>query len=351
MRPNLVSVAADQGGVVTRSQALAAGYSARELKSLTRPGGDLWVVSHGVYAERALVDTLGPAQRWLLKDRAALLVSRRPGVLSHDSAARLLGIDTLEVPEPAAHITTVGKLGSRRSGGITRHRDNLPLCVELRDGIVATSYARTAIDIGRLHGFRHGLVATDAVRNIGVPLSDLESELARMVNHPHIARARAAVESSASGAESVAETLGRELLEELGLGEIETQFAVGLADGRVVWCDMRIGCHLVEVDGKIKLRSVTQGGVATRPAEDVVWDEKIRQTLVCAEGLGMSRLTWSDFFGVRREQAKARLRAEERVTRQRFGPSLPEHLRRFADAHPRRTGTGLWTPAAPDVAS
>lgn len=351
MRPNLVSRAAGQRGVFTRSQALECGYSERELKSLTRPGGAFLVVSHGVYAERTLVDTLDSTERWLLKDRAALLVSRRPGVLSHDSAARLLGIDTLEVPEPATHITTVGNLGARRSGGITRHRDNLPLCVEVRGEIVATSYARTAIDLGRLHGFRHGLVATDAVRNIGVPLGDLEHELMRMANHPHIARARAAVESSASGAESVAETLGRELVEELDLGDIETQFAVGLADGRVVWCDMRVGCHVIEVDGKIKLRAVAQGGLATRPPEDVVWDEKVRQTLVCAEGLGMSRLTWSDFFGTQRERAKARLRTEAMVTRQRFGSTLPEHLRRFADSHPRRTGSRLWTPAAPYAAS
>ena len=330
---------------------MAAGYTDRELRSFTRPGGAFVVVSHGVYAERALVDSLDANQRWLLKDRAAHLVSQRTGVLSHDSAARLLGIPTLHVDDPASHITTVGRAGARRSGGITRHRDKSPLCVEVRDDLLATSYARTAIDIGRLHGFRHGLVAADAVRNLGVPLRDLECELERMTNHPFIARARAAVRSSSPGAESVAETLGRELVEELGLGQVETQFAVAIADGRIVWCDMRVGCHLIEVDGKVKLRSVDDGGVATRSAEDVVWDEKIRQNLVCAEGLGMSRLVWADFFGSQRTRAQARLRSEEAVTRQRFGPSLPEHLRRFADSHPRRTGRALWTPAALNAAS
>ena len=351
MRPTLASAAAAQGGIFTRSHALAAGYTERELKSLTRPGGDLVIVRHGVYAERALVDMLDTTERWRLKDRAAQLVSRRPGLLSHDSAARLLRISTLDVKGTGSHITSVGKAGARRSGGVTRHRDMLPLCVEVRDGLAATSYARTAIDIGRLHGFRHGLVATDAVRNLGVPLSDLQSELARMQHHPFIARARAAVASSASGVESVAETLGRELVEELGLGDIETQFAVGIADGRVVWCDMRVGCHLVEVDGRIKLRPVADGGVATRSAEDVVWDEKIRQTLVCAEGLGMSRIVWADFFGAQRERAKARVRSEEAVTRERFGATLPDHLRRFADVHQRPTRNKLWTPTSLDAAS
>ncbi len=351
MRPTLVSRAANQGGIFTRSQALDAGYTERELKSLTRPGGGFVVVSHGVYADRVLVDTLDTTQRWLLKDRAALIVSRHPGLLSHDSAARVLRISTLETDMQASHITSVGKVGARRSGGITRHRDMLPLCVEIRDGLTATSYARTAIDIGRLHGFRHGLVAVDSVRNLGVPLRDLRAELDRMRNHPFIARARAAVTASAAGAESAAETLGRELVAELGLGDIETQFAVRIADGRVVWCDMRVGCHIFEVDGKIKFRSVADGGVATRSPEDVVWDEKTRQNLVCAEGLGMSRLIWADFFGAQRERAKARIRAEEAVTRSRFGPTLPGHLRRFADLHPRPTGKGLWTPAALDAVS
>ena len=234
MRPDLTSKASRQGGLFTRSQALAAGYTEREMKSLTRPGGSLRVVRHGIYAEAALVESLDNTQRWLLMDRAALMVSQRPAIASHDSAARILGIPTLAVDEPASHLTSVGKAGARRSGGITRHRDMLPLCVELRDGLEATSYARTAIDLGRLHGYRHGLVATDAVRQLGVPLRDLEAELDRMENHPFIARARAAVKSSATGAESVAETLGRELVEELGFGEVETQFAVGISDGRVV---------------------------------------------------------------------------------------------------------------------
>lgn len=351
MRPPLVSVTDGQGGVFTRAQAQAAGYTERELKSLTRPGGDFQVVRHGVYAERPLVEALDATQRWLLRDRAAVLIARRPSVLSHDSAARLLGLATLEVAEPASHLTSVGSAGARRSGGVTRHRDRLPLCVELRAGLLATSYARTAIDIARQHGFRHGLVAADAARNLGVPLQDLEAELDRMSTHPFIGRARAAVVASAAGAESVAESLGRELVAELGLGEIETQFALRIADGRVVSCDMRVGCHTIEVDGKIKLRAVALGGVARQSAEDVVWNEKIRQNLVCAEGLGMSRLVWSDFFGAARDRAKARIRAEEAVTRQRFGTSLPEHLQLFADAHRHRTATGLWTPAALDAAS
>jgi hypothetical protein len=271
-------------------------------------------------------------------------------VLSHDSAARLLEIPTLEVDVPRSHLTMHGVGGGRTSGGVTRHRDQLPLCIERRDDLVATSYARTAIDIGRLHGYRHGLVAVDAVRQLGVPLVDLQTELARMTNHPFIARANAAVAASDSGAESVLETLGRELVVELGIGDVDTQFAVRLDDGHTVWCDIRVGCHVFECEGFVKVLGVERGGVATEPPEKVLFKQRKRQTAVCSQGLGMSPIYWSDIFGLARERAKERLRREYAVTEQRFGRVLPPHLQEFADRHPRRTTRQLWLPGDLDAA-
>lgn len=344
MRPGLAAAASAQGGVFTRKQALMAGYTEREVKALTRPRGTWAVVRTGHYAERSVVEALDVRERWLLKDRAALLMSRRPAALSHDSAARLLRIDTLDPVMPGTHLTLHGATGSRTSGGVTRHRDLLPLCVERVDDLVATSYARTAIDIGRWHGYRHGLVAVDSVRQMGVPLGDLHAELERMPHHPYVARARAAVRDSDAGAESVLETLGRELVLSLGVGEVETQFAVGLAGGRIVWCDIRVGCHLFECHGLTKLVSVAEGGVATEPAERVLWKQQNRQTEICAQGLGMSRIVWSDCFGAARDRARDRLRSEYAVTESRFGCELPAHLRQFADANPRRRQQRLWVP-------
>lgn len=350
MRSALAAAAAVQGGLFSRQQALRAGYTAREIKALTRPGGVWAVVRHGVYCQRIDVEALDQRARWILKDRAAALSTRQPLTLSHDSAARLLGIDTLEPPTQASHLTVVGTTGSRTNGDLTRHRDLLPLCVERVDDLVATSYARTAIDIGRWHGYRHGLVAVDSVRNMGVPLADLEAELTRMGRHPHVARARAAVADSDEGAESVLETLGRELVASLELGDIETQFAVGLTDGRVVWCDIRVGCHIFECHGMSKLVPVSAGGVATEPAERVLWKQQARETAVCAEGLGASRIVWADCFGAGRERALTRLRKEYVVTEARFGRELPEHLRRFADSHPRRRTSRLRTPCSTTAA-
>lgn len=302
------------------------------------------MVRAGIYCERALINSLDHRERWLLKDRAALMTAQRDAVLSHDSAGRALGIDMLEAELPGSHLTHRGARGSRTTSGITRHRDLQPLCIEIVDGVAATSYARTAIDIGRLHGHQHGLVAVDCVRGMGVPLSDLDAELERMEQHPHIARARASVRDSCAGAESVLETLGRQLVVELGIGDVETQFAVRIAGGRIVWCDMRVGCHVFECDGLVKLVPVDQGGVATVPPAEVLREERRREIDVSAEGLGVSRIYWQDCFGAPRERAKQRLRKEYDVSVQRFGRELPATLRAFADANPRRQRRTLWVP-------
>ena len=70
-----------------------------------------------------------------------------------------------------------------------------------------------------------------------------------------------------------------------------------------------------------------------RPADEVVWAEKERERLICAEGLGVSRIIWSDFFGAARQRAVRRLRAEYAVTATRFGDRLPAPLAEFSARH------------------
>jgi hypothetical protein len=340
MRSQLQAWSSRQGGLFTRRQALAAGYTDREVKANIRTGGSWAVVANGVYVDRAVLDAGDHRDKWLLRDRAALMTARVKGILTHDSAARVLDIPMLDVDVPASHITVVGEPGSRRNGNVVRHRDLLPLCAEVIADLPCSSYARTAVDIGRLHGYRHGLVAVDAVRNMGVPLSDLEAELARMSRHPYIARARAAVEDSDAGAESVLETLARELIHEMQLGPTETQFAVPLSAGKPAWCDIRVGLHLFECQGLVKLVSTEQGGFAKGSARDVIRGQKTREAAIAGLGLGVSEIYWDDLFGARREEAKRRLRAAYDVTVRRFGTDLPLRLRQFADANPRRGRAG-----------
>ena len=55
--------------------------------------------------------------------------------------------------------------------------------------------------------------------------------------------------------------------------------------------------------------------MADRPADEVVWEEKKRERLICAEGLGVSRIIWEDLWGAARERAKDSTAAEYRLSR------------------------------------
>jgi hypothetical protein len=331
MRPELIARAAQQGGLVTRRQAIRAGYRERELRTLTATHGAWVPVRRGVYVDRSLWEALDETGQWTLRDRAAHLTMTKPHVMSHDSAARLLGLEMLNAKRPLSHIVRPGVGGSRTEHGVKHHLSRVsPREVETVDGIRVTGLARTALDIGREHGFEAGAVAVDGAMRRGVTRKQLVEELELMENWPHITSSRAAVDVGDAGAETVGETMARLLVLELGIGRPSTQFAVSIRSG-VAWCDLRVGCHVFEFDGRIKYHRVVNGGVADRPVEDVLWDERQRQQEICALGLGMSRIIWSDFYGAARDRARHRLREEYTVTERRYGSELPEGLARFAE--------------------
>lgn len=331
MRPTLAAHASSQAGLVTRRQAVEAGCTERELRSMTAVHGPWVVVRRGVYVERALWDDLGYDGRWALRDRAAHLNLHRPHVVSHDSAARAYELPLLRPRLPLVHITRPGVFGSRTEHGVKHHLTRRGVDdAEWAAGMPVTSLPRTALDVAREHGLEAGVVACDAALGRGVPRVALAAELGQMRCWPDITRARAALDHADPGAESVGESLARLLVQELGLGRPETQFPVPNGTS-TFWCDLRLGCHMIEFDGRLKYRDRARGGVADRPIEDVLWDERQRQRLICAHGLGMSRLVWDDFWGAARPRALARLRAEYQVTLQRFGPTLPVDLQLYAD--------------------
>lgn len=336
MRPELIVHAHRQGGLVTRRQAMEAHYSERELRTLTAVGGAWVVVRRGVYVERATWEQAEPfVGQMALRDRAADLTMTQEHVLSHDSAARAWGLPLLRVPAPLVHITRPGVRGSRTEHGVKHHLTRSPLVSVDRGGLCVTGLARTALDVSREHGLPSGLVVCDAAMRLGLPREAFCEELAQMTCWPSVSGARAAVRLADPGAETVGESLARLFVLELGIGTPRTQFPVR-AGGTTYWTDLLVGCHVFEFDGRLKYLREDAGGVAERPVEDVVWDEKQRQQLICAEGLGMSRLTWGDLWGRARERAKERVLREYAVTLARFGDVLPAHLESFARAAVRR---------------
>ena len=186
-----------------------------------------------------------------------------------------------------------------------------------------TGLARTALDIGREHGFQAGVVACDGVLRRGVTRRDLETQLTGMRNWPGITRcARRGRRTPIRAPSPSGESLARILVEELGVGRAETQFPVRLPAGTVV---VRPADRLsrVRVRRAGEVPRAEDGGVADRPVDEVVWEEKKRERLDLCRGPRVSRIIWEDLWGAARERAKVRLRAEYAVTATRFGAGAP----------------------------
>lgn len=337
MRPTLAFHAHRQHGLVTRAQALAAGCTERELRTLTGHRGKWVAVRRGVYSERATWESLDEREgRPRLRVLAAHLSMTQPHVLSHTSSALLHGLPLLKVDE-LVHVTRRGVTGSRTEHGVKHHRaEYCESQVGDVAGVPLLDLARTAIDIGREHGYRQGLVACDGALRLGITKAELLAAVAAMDHWPHVVGARAAAEDAEHGAETVGETLARELIASLGLGEVQTQFSI-TARGSTHWVDLRVGRHLIEFDGRVKYRRPDQGGVASTDPGEVVWLEKKRQEAICAQGYGMSRLVWADLWGEARVEAAARIRREHAITTERFGTALPPGYVAVPRRAPRRT--------------
>jgi hypothetical protein len=115
----------------------------------------------------------------------------------------------------------------------------------------------------------------------------------------------------------------------IGIGDPVTQFPVPTSRG-TAWCDLRIGRHIVEFDGRGKYVAAERGGFADRSVEEVLWAEKVREREVTAHGLGMSRVFWDDCLGRARAATMRRLAEEHAATVRRFGTQLPDHLTAYA---------------------
>lgn len=291
------------------------------MKTLTGHGGDWVVVRRGVYVERALWESCDDDARYLLGVRAAAVNLRCDAVISHSSSAVLLRMPMRPKWRKLVHVTRPGVRGGRTEGGIKHHLAGYDESdLSQVGGLTTTGLARTAVDIGREFGYEDGVVAGDAALRAGASRAELDRAIARMASWPRITGARAALEVADKGAENPGESLARLLVLELDIGVPETQFEVA-NQGRRAIADLRVGRHLFEFDGKVKYMRRERGGVADRPPEEIVWEEKLREDWLRSLGWGVSRLIWDDLFGSRRRAAKQRLARE-----------FLETLRRYASA-------------------
>ncbi|MBV6727058.1 hypothetical protein KU893_08135 [Nocardioides daeguensis] len=344
MHPRVLAALAANGGLITRHELHDLGIGPGQVRSLLRRRrGEaeprLRVLRRGIFTATDIWNALDAyVGRPLLLARAAGLAAKRDWVLSHDSSCHLQELPMLRPKVPLVHLTRPGWTNAWTEYGVKHHLAPFdPTQVVVVDGVRALGLARTAGGLGRGPRVRPGLVACDAAMRRGVGRADLWRALDVMRSWPGVKDARPAVQLADPGAESVLETLARELVVEAGIGQPETQFPVRTTRG-VAWCDLRVGNLMIEADGEVKYLDEAGGGLSVEPRQ--TWfDEKVRERAVTDRGLVVVRVVNDDIW-TRRRRAEAidRIRRAHAEAVQRFGPEISPDLAREAEELRRQYG-------------
>lgn len=201
-------------------------------------------------------------QREFLRCYAAGTGSRK-AVLVGRSAAIIHGLWTLPEHHAPVLLVVPGKKPPARAGwadGMEYRSLDVPPrdirtieCATPGDVLRATTPARTAVDVARLHGVRAGVVAMDSLFHGITPVEqlairrELESTIARLAGKKGIGQARKALEWSSTRSESPYESLLRVILRERGI-IVDEQMWIG----RFVRPDLLWDQLAIEVDGRVK---------------------------------------------------------------------------------------------------
>ncbi|BEP11999.1 DUF559 domain-containing protein [Acidothermaceae bacterium B102] len=285
MLPELKAVAANNGGVFTRTQALKAGYTEREVRTLVE--SRLWTkLRHGIYVDSVLLISVDSSERALFDIAAARLCLNRPSAGSHVSAAQAYGLPRMDTSD-AVHLTSdEWQRRGTRSSPILVHRGLLPEAQQcLKQGVALTSPARTVLDVASILALPEAVAVADAAVHAGLTTrSELLATL-EAVGGP--ALARAVVEATNGQSESVLESVSRVVLIALGIEMPIPQYLVRDEDGKVIarvdfwWPQYRVAG---EADGLLKYDS--------DPA--ALRREKLRQEALERQRIRVVRWTWDE---------------------------------------------------------
>lgn len=261
-------------------------------------------LSPGTYVSAAEWSELGVDERYRTMVAAARGRLHPDDVFSHWSAAALWHLPIIGPWPSIVHVTAPVEARRRSTTVLRRHRRELVDAPKVLDGMVATSLAETILDVARVATFSVALAMGDAalrrseglakaVRDAGVTRTDLARVFEALDVRRGRARARRVLEAIDPRADRPGESLSRATMMELGVPLPELQHRIVGADGKVYyldffWREQNIGA---DFDGRIKyLDPAFRGG---RTADEVVYDEKVREDEVRLELNGYGRWDWT----------------------------------------------------------
>ncbi len=252
--------------VLHHTALLAGGFTDDEIRTSRRSGQ--WVALHrGTYCAADAVAALKYEQ--LHRLRAWAIASRSPHlVVSHVSAAAVLGLPIWGVSLERVHLTRIGQGGGRVSPGRVVHAVPLkPSEIIEVDGTRVTTVARTLVDVACSSPLPTTVIAGDAALRRGlVTPAELALAVARTRHRRGAAAARRALSFADRRSESAGESRARLILSAQGLPEPVLQIRIydraGVLVGRVDLGYPGLGV-LIEFDGMVKYPEASPAGSAT----------------------------------------------------------------------------------------
>jgi hypothetical protein len=226
----LSALAASQGGVVLRHQALDLGLDSAEIRDNVRARA--WTrVRHGAYTETATWVDLDERGRALMKCHA---VGARFGpavVFSHASAALIHGLEVRYEDLTRVHVMRPRASG-RREAGVVHHRWPVlgvePVQVT---GFLVTPPARTVVEVAEELGFEAGVVVGDSALRLLIHHEELLATFVPLRDNGGARTAGRVVSFVDGRAENGGESVSRARLVQAGLPRPELQAVILDANG------------------------------------------------------------------------------------------------------------------------
>ncbi|MGW7685819.1 type IV toxin-antitoxin system AbiEi family antitoxin domain-containing protein [Kribbella sp. NPDC054772] len=285
-------IAEAQGGVFSRRQAMASGFTPDQIVALLRDGR--WErIRRGQYVEKTDLRALEVWARARLLHRRkvhAAMNSLRSGsvAVSHQSALTLHGLPIWGLDLSRVHVSRVHGRSGGVVAGVQHHLGALtPQDLTVIEGRLTTTASRAAFETACTTSFEVAVVGVDAVlRAGGLGTAEMQRLLEPTEFWPGSAVARAALRFGDGRSESVGESRMRVWLHEYGFPapvlQAEFRDRAGLI-GRVDFHFPGYGVVL-EFDGLLKY---------AEGSPDVLIHEKRREDRLRALGLTVVRAGWS----------------------------------------------------------
>lgn len=287
----------------------AAGYTPAELHRMCR-SGVLSRLRRGAYLVGPC--PAEPEQRHAILVRAAVDRLAVDVVVSHISAAVLLGLPVWGVPLGRVSVTRDRRHGARTTDRLRLHAAPMrPDEITVVDGIAVTGLARTVVDVARTVPFEQAVVVADGALATGlVGPDELTEALVRAVGWQGVPDARRVVAFADGGGKSAGESRSRVAIARAGLPVPLLQWRVATGPTRRVrevdfaWPELRT---VGEFDRRAKYGRLLKPG---QDVGEVVYQEKLREDEVRAEDLAMVRWGWADLsrFGTVADRLRSRFR-------------------------------------------